>query len=139
MNQSVAQILSSLIEARQNCRKTSNTVWFERHGERAKRVSYNYLPSGSGIDCGTQLNIDRSTGDKLVFDTAYHHTDGNGSYAGWTEHTVTVRPAFDGFDIRISGRDRNEIKDYLHECFDMALRQVLTDDDKGIVFAEPLS
>jgi len=35
--------------------------------------------------------------------------------------TVTVTPAFRGINIRVSGRDRNDIKDYIYESFDMAL------------------
>lgn len=42
----------------------------------------------------------------------------NGFYDGWTEHTITVRADLaHGFKISISGRNRNEIKDYLHEVF----------------------
>lgn len=46
----------------------------------------------------------------------------NGYYDGWTEHTVTVVPTFDGVDIRIGGRNRNDIKEYMHQTFDQALR-----------------
>ena len=47
----------------------------------------------------------------------------NGYYDGWTEHTVTVTPALSGeFHLRISGRNRNDIKDMIHESFDHLLR-----------------
>ena len=42
-------------------------------------------------------------------------------YDGWTEHTVTVTPSFSGFNMRISGRNRNDIKDHMHETFYSAL------------------
>jgi hypothetical protein len=48
--------------------------------------------------------------------------DENGFYDGWTDHTITIRPdlVFQ-FDMRISGRNKNEIKDYIAECFFHAL------------------
>lgn len=47
-----------------------------------------------------------------------------GYYDGWTEHTITVTPAFiGGFELSISGRNRNDIKDYISEVFNQALSQ----------------
>jgi hypothetical protein len=51
-----------------------------------------------------------------------------GYYDGWTEHTVTVTPSFSGINIRVSGRNRNDIKDYIHETFSYALRSDVTYD-----------
>jgi len=76
------------------------------------------MPSGSGIDSGTTLDFDKSSGSKLVFSTSYHHMTEDGMYDGWTEHVVTVKPSLMfGFDLAISGRDRNDIKEYLHEVY----------------------
>lgn len=72
--------------------------------------------SGSGFDDGTRLSA-TSTSKRLVFTTAFHHMDENGGYDGWTEHRVIVTPTFQGFDIRVTGRDRNGIKDYIGETF----------------------
>lgn len=91
--------------------------------ERALRVwnaLYSYVgreaPSGSGLDAGTFL-CEESRGNVLVFCTSFHHMDEHGGYDGWTEHKVVVKPAFYGIDIRITGRDRNQIKDYLGDLF----------------------
>ena len=77
------------------------------------------LPSGSGIDSGTV--IDRDHAGKLSFKliTAYHHMNDAGYYVCWTNHVLTVSPDWsaDGFDFKISGRDRNEIKDYLGDLY----------------------
>lgn len=81
------------------------------------RNEVNKLPSGSGLDTGVKLDLDRSSAEKLVFDTEFHHLNENGYYDGWTQHTVTVTPSFDGFNLKISGRDRNGIKDYLYDLF----------------------
>lgn len=80
-----------------------------------------HAPHGSGFDNGTMLDFDKSGGAKLVFTTAFHHMTEHGYYSGWTEHTVTVTPAFDGFDLKISGRDRNDIKDYIADVFNTFL------------------
>lgn len=86
-----------------------------------------YLPSGSGFDSGTVLNLDKSTPQKLVFDTSFHHMSEHGFYTRWTDHTVTIRPEFRGWDIRVSGRDHNGIKDYIAECFACALTERVGD------------
>lgn len=75
-------------------------------------------PSGSGIDSGTRLDRARSKPDRLVFVTAFHHMNDCGVYDGWTHHDVIVTPslAYD-FTVRVTGRDRNGIKDYLADVF----------------------
>ena len=82
------------------------------------------LPSGSGFDDGTQIDLDRSTPEKIVLSTSFHHMNDGGYYDGWTEHVVTVRPSFVyGLDIHVSGRNRNGIKEYITETFHFALMQ----------------
>jgi len=114
--------LACLIAARNNCAKSANNEWYDKHEEHIEWIVKQFMPHGSGFDAGTKLDLEASTSEKLVFVTAYHHMNENGMYGGWTEHKVTVRPslAFD-YQIKITGRDRNQIKDYMHECFDCAL------------------
>jgi len=50
----------------------------------------------------------------------------NGYYDGWTSHTVTVTPGWNGPELRITGRDRNQIKDYLYDTFHYALCEQLS-------------
>ena len=73
-------------------------------------------PSGSGFDVGTELN-DKSTPQKLIFNTSYHHMDEAGFYIGWTDHKVIITPSFNGMDIRVTGKDYNAIKDYIADVF----------------------
>lgn len=74
-------------------------------------------PSGSGFDKGTELD-DSSSSNKLIFNTAFHHMDENGYYDGWTDHKVIITPSFiNSFDMRISGRNRNNIKEYISDLF----------------------
>ena len=90
--------------------------------EEIERLVREHMPSGSGFDAGTTLNFERSTPEKLVFDTAYHHMSEHGFYCGWTDHRVTVTPSFDsGYNLRVSGRDRNDTKSYIEDTFRAAL------------------
>ena len=78
----------------------------------------NYFPSGSGFDSGTKLRED-STPEKLRFQADFHHMDENGYYDGWTEHQVIITPCLKyGYSIRITGRNKKQIKDYLYDLFD---------------------
>jgi hypothetical protein len=80
------------------------------------------MPSGSGVDIGTKLDLGESTSDKLVFSASFHHMDEHGGYDGWTDHKIIVTPSLQfGFNLKITGRDRNQIKDYLSDIFHTAL------------------
>lgn len=114
----IYQLLAGLVDARLRSIERGNTEWVERHAERIARVVSEYLPSGSGFDSGTTLDLDVSKPDRLVFRTAFHHMNEGGYYDGWTDHNVIVTPSLAfGFNLRITGRDRNEIKDYIAETF----------------------
>lgn len=119
----VANKIASLIATRANCLKAGNTDWHARHGETLARIIHDRMPSGSGFDCGTELREEECReGERLVFSTEFHHMDEHGGYDGWTQHKVTVRPSLVfGLDIRVSGRDRNDIKDYIAETFHAVL------------------
>lgn len=112
------------IQARKNCEDKRNKVgeeWFDRWSNLIEQIEQNHLPSGSGFDCGTKVDIEKSNVGKIVLVTSYHHMNQNGMYDGWTEHTITVKPSFTGFDMKISGRDRDGLKEYMHEVFYSAL------------------
>lgn len=72
-------------------------------------------PSGSGFNNGTQLLTAKPL--RLEFGTAFHHMHENGYYDGWTQYKVIVTPSFNGFDLKVTGRDRNGIKDYIADVF----------------------
>ena len=117
------QAIARLLEARENCVKVGNDEWFAKHTSRLNELTHNYMPHGAGIDNGVTIDIAKSNSNKLVFHTSYHHMDDNGIYDGWTDHTITVTPSLaNGIDVRISGSNRNDIKDYLYEVFYTVLR-----------------
>lgn len=115
--------LAQLVNARQSCEKTHNIEWFEKHGAKAYELVREKMPRGCGFDAGTTLDLDSSHPNKLVFVTSYHHMNDCGMYDGWTEHIVTIKPSLAfGFHIRITGSNRNDIKDYIADVFSEALK-----------------
>lgn len=118
----VARRIAELTVARQNCQRSNNLEWYERHGA-ALKVLVDRLPSGSGWDLGTAYQEEQSTASKLVFTGAFHHMNDVGMYSAWTEHTITARMSFLGLDVTVSGRDRNDVKEYLAEMFHAALSE----------------
>lgn len=118
--------LARALQAHATCQRTGNAEWERKHMGEAKRLVREHLPHGAGFDSGTELDDMESTSERLVFRTAFHHMNEGGFYDGWTEHKVIVRPslAFD-FTLTVGGRDRNGIKEYVVDCFDVALRTLV--------------
>ena len=117
MKGTLYQLIASTVDAMTRC----TDEWKQKHNETLTTLE-DYLPSGSGIDSGTEIDRERSTGEKIVLYTEYHHMNETGMYDGWTDHTITVRPSLiHRIRLTISGRDRNEIKDYLHDVYYWAL------------------
>ncbi len=117
------KVLSHLVQARANCLEhpTTHGEWAQKHEARIKALVHEHMPSGSGVDNGTKLDPD-STPERLVFTFSYHHMNDIGMYDGWTEHTCIVTPSLaSGIHLRITGRDRNDTKEYLYEIFRTAL------------------
>jgi len=111
---------SSLIGAIAWCNESGNSEWHGKHHDSLNRL-LDFMPSGSGVDSGTKLDLETSTPEKLVFHADYHHMNECGMYDGWTEHTITVRPSLQfGITLSVSGRNRN---DNLYELYDCAIRQ----------------
>lgn len=110
--------IAGTLQAYKNCIDNGNKEWEEKHEELLEEFQGNYYPSGSGFDNGTKLDIAASTSNNLVFHTAFHHMNENGFYTGWTDHTVKVSPDFvHTLDIKISGPNKNDIKEFIHEEF----------------------
>lgn len=115
--------IALMVQSRQNCLTLGNTEWFEKWSHQLTTLATT-LPAGSGIDHGTQIDLDKSNRDKLVLTMDFHHMDEYGGYDGWTSHTITVRPSFQGIDLTISGANRNNIKEYLHDVYYFALMEM---------------
>jgi hypothetical protein len=115
MKDKTYQAIACKLIAMENCRKSSNDVWLDKHADALDELMDN-APSGSGIDNGVKLLLEDCGRDKLVFQCDFHHMDEHGYYDGWSHHKVTVKPSlFHGITVSISGRNRNDIKEYLGE------------------------
>lgn len=127
-NRTLIAAIATTLQAWRNCTQSGNTQWETLHAERLDKLVSEFLPSGGGFDNGTQLLRDECTADKIVLRTAFHHMNDGGCYIYWTEHTINVSPSFTGFTLSIHGRNRNDIKDYIYDCFDSVLSRELTDE-----------
>jgi len=123
----VYQKLATAIDAYKRCIKTGNGIWEEKHKETIDAIM-DSAPSGSGVDNGTKLDLEASTANKLVFTFGFHHMNDGGYYDGWTEHVLRAVPSFVcGVELTISGRNRNDIKEYLYELYEGWLSEEWTD------------
>ncbi len=110
------QRIATLLGAIANCKTASNTVWQDRHEAALERLLKS-LPTGSGINNGIHLDP-LSTGEKLILHADFQHMSEHGFYTGWTQHKVIVTPSLvSGLNIKITGRDKNNIKEYLGDLF----------------------
>jgi hypothetical protein len=123
MSRPLYQALAVRVGAYRNCRESGKVEWADLHKEAADELCKAHLPSGAGLDLGPCLDWALSTGEHLVFKQCdFHHMDENGGYYGWTEHKVNVRPSLQfGFQVSVSGRNHNDIKDYIADCFHDAM------------------
>ena len=102
--------------------------WADNREKLLSYIEKNLLPSGSGIDCGTQIIRKARKSSAFGMTMSFHHMNEGGYYDGWTEHAIVVVPdlQFD-FTLAIGGRDRNQIKDYLGDVYDACLREEVDD------------
>lgn len=83
----------------------------------------NLLPSGSGIDSGCEIDEEKSTKNKIVIHSSFHHLNENGFYCGWSNFDVIVTPDLVyGFSLKIVGRNAiypafSFTKEYLYSVF----------------------
>lgn len=122
MRRLLIHAIAGKLAAMQNCIERGNVEWYDRHKDAIESLVREHMPSGSGFDNGTTLDFDRSNPERLVFVTSFHHMNDAGMYDGWTDHNVTCTASLVyGFDLKISGRNRRDIKDYISESFQTAL------------------
>lgn len=123
----VYQQIAGLIQARKTCIETENYTWKENHENTLDEISKNLLPSGSGFDSGSKINIEASTSEKIIIDSGFHVMDEDGFYAEWLNLVITVKPSLQfGFLMTIKGipaKYKFQITDYVNDSFYEALNQ----------------
>lgn len=130
MKRKIYQEIAALVDAYRRCLETGNQ-YADTHIDRLLKIEREYLPHGSGIDSGCNIDLQKSSGEKVVITFGYHFMDENGFYAGWDEYRLTVKASLMfGFDARIvcihrgsEDRDRRGTKEYFYQLFDYALNQ----------------
>lgn len=115
----IYEALATAIDARENCAERGNHEWELRWQERIDQLM-KLLPSGSGVDNGTQLDGTRR--GSLVLSCEFHHMSEHGYYDGWTHHRIIVEPSLAlGAVVTVTGKDRNGILEYLGDLYHEAL------------------
>lgn len=121
----VYQAIASRMAAIRNCAERGNLEWQEKHESALAELIEKHLPHGSGFDAGTTFDVEShiyGNPERLIFGADYHHLNANGFYTGWTRHAVIVSPSLvGGISLRVTGRDKNGIKDYIAETFNHCL------------------
>ena len=70
------------------------------------------------------MDLEKSTPNLLVFNTAFHHMDDHGYYDQWTDHTIRVKPSLlHDTELTVSGKNHRMIKDYIADSFMCALEE----------------
>jgi hypothetical protein len=122
----IATLLEQAIRIDNTTEKSAGYIF-----RKIEAICREHMPSGSGFDNGSKLNIGKSTPDKLIFDTAFHHMNEQGVYAGWTHHAVVVRSSMVGgygVSVVVKGRNSNQIKEHIEEAFSFVEEIDLGDD-----------
>ena len=115
--------IASTVLAYNNCVKSGNTEWMEKHLERLEDYNDN-LPSGSGFDSGSKIDFDSTNESKITINTSYHFMDEWGGYDGWEDYKIVIKPSLlHDFLLTIHGKNRNDIKDYMYEIFRDSLNE----------------
>lgn len=118
--------IAGLLQAMENCMKSENHEWYNKHEAQIEQIIKNDLPSGSGFD-GTTTLSEKSTGDKLIFRTEYHCMDEHGYYDEWVNLSMIVTPSLQhGMHLRVNwhgygGEYKNLLYDYIHDLWFDAL------------------
>ena len=126
MAKTLAAALASRLIAIENCVKSGNKEWEEKH-EGAIKALLAHLPHGAGIDSTWRLY---GTPERLTLHNSYHCMNDAGYYDGWTDFKVIVKASLAfGLDIRVTGAFGKyaDAKDCIHESMDIALRQIVED------------
>jgi hypothetical protein len=110
--QTLISFISQAITAYKNCEKSGNTEWKQKWENNIARCEM-FLPSGAGIDSGTQIDIESSKDNCLVLNFSFHFMNEVGMYDGWETYKAKITPTFAGIDVKVIGKNRNDIKEYL--------------------------
>ena len=121
MNTKLYQKIAMEIDKLQRAEKETDNERSKLWAESATNIlnnCNNLLPSGSGFDNGSHIDIGKSKPDRIIILTSFHHMNSSGFYEGWSEHKIIITPSLShDFHMRVTGINKNDIKEYIAECF----------------------
>ena len=120
-HRTILRAFSEALQAMRNCEKSGNAEWHGRWSSYIAKLQAE-LPHGSGLDGKVEFILDKCNSRRVVIFVEFHHMK-HGYYVGCTDHEIIVTATHCGPEIRVTGKDRNGIKDYLAELFYDALTQ----------------
>jgi hypothetical protein len=107
--------------------------WVARHESALAWIERNLLPYGGSIQPQCTVMTGESSPERVVIDVPWHHMNEHGGYDGWTSYRVIVTPSLlHGISIRITGRDRDDVKGYLLDIFGTTLLAPFPEDDAAL-------
>lgn len=102
-------------------KNAGNLRMAEEAEDRVREMAKEFLPSGSGINNGTTVNLIKSNAYILEMFCIFYHIE-NGTYGPRTGHRIIASASLaSGFLLTITGEDYNGIKEYLYDTFRQAL------------------
>ena len=117
------------LQALNNCKKENKEKWINKHIEKLDTYN-NLLPSGSGINNGSYIDIDNIKNETITISSSYD-TMKNDMYDKTIVFKIIVKPSlFDNIDIKITPiteLKKAYVDDYIHELFYNALKQEIKD------------
>lgn len=112
----VIEKIAQTLTAYKNCEKSGNPLWFDKHYDSLQKLTFEYLPTGSGFDGQINVNIEDSTSEKIVIDYEFHHMDEYGSYSHWGNYRTIAKPSFIfGLNLNTTGGKYTEDREYVEE------------------------
>lgn len=109
------RLIAQAIGAKERC----VTDWRDRWEDLLTQIEKDILPSGSGIDSGCR--IDRaSTDEKIIILSSVHMMNDVGMYDSWQDFKVTIRPSFQGINLKITriGRGSRLWENWIDALYD---------------------
>jgi hypothetical protein len=119
--QAIADAIARLARAKEYPESDLGKAWTDSASDTLRHIERECLPSVDGFHRGTTIDRDESSPVRIVFRVDYHHATKAGFRDGWTQHRVILTPAFNGFNLRVTGKNRDEIKEVIGELFSILL------------------
>lgn len=132
----VYQELARLVDAYHRCKRENNDFAYN-HEDIITSIVRHHLPNSSGFT--TEIELEKSNIDKLVFDCQYHVMNEVGYYCGYIYFTIVITPSLAyGFNIKIEAyyndtddsvyTDDDFLEDFFIDTYASALNEIVNNN-----------